>query len=82
MYNEKKGLFYHAADSANSNSGTYWLRSMGWYAAAMADVMDSMSLMKTMKNVKSLQILYRTKSSCNMSMQCGFYRCLKKTNKI
>ncbi len=43
MYNADKGLFYHAADSADSNSGTYWLRSMGWYAAAMADVMDSMS---------------------------------------
>ena len=42
MYNSSKGLFYHAADSASSNSGTYWLRSMGWYAAAMVDVMDSM----------------------------------------
>lgn len=42
MYNEEKGLFYHAADSASSNSGTYWLRSIGWYAAAIVDVMDSM----------------------------------------
>jgi len=42
MYNSSKGLFYHGADSATSNSGTYWLRSIGWYAAAMADVMDSM----------------------------------------
>ncbi len=42
MYNEENGLFYHAADSATSNSGTHWLRSIGWYAAAIVDVMDSM----------------------------------------
>ena len=42
MYDADKGLFYHAADSASSNSGTYWLRSIGWYAAAIVDVMDSM----------------------------------------
>ncbi len=42
MYNSSKGLFYHAADSATSNSGTYWLRSIGWYAAAIVDIMDSM----------------------------------------
>lgn len=42
MYNSSKGLFYHAANSASSNSGTYWLRSIGWYAAAIVDVMDSM----------------------------------------
>jgi len=41
MYSSSSGLFYHAANSASSNSGTYWLRSMGWYAAAIADVMDS-----------------------------------------
>ena len=29
MYNSSKKLFYHAADSASSNSGTYWLRSIG-----------------------------------------------------
>ena len=42
MYNSNKKLFYHAADSASSNSGTYWLRSIGWYAAAIVDIMDSM----------------------------------------
>lgn len=42
MYNSSKKLFYHAADSASSNSGTYWLRSIGWYAAAIVDIMDSM----------------------------------------
>ena len=43
MYNSSKGLFYHAADSATSNSNTFWLRSIGWYAAAIVDIMDSMS---------------------------------------
>ena len=42
MYNSSKKLFYHAADNESSNSGTYWLRSIGWYAAAIVDVMDSM----------------------------------------
>lgn len=42
MYDSSKKLFYHAADSANSNSGTFWLRSIGWYAAAIVDIMDSM----------------------------------------
>ena len=43
MYNSSRKLFYHAADSASSNSGTYWLHSIGWYAAAIVDVMDHMS---------------------------------------
>ena len=42
MYNSSKKLYYHAADSSSSNSGTYWLRSIGWYAAAIVDIMDSM----------------------------------------
>lgn len=41
MYDSSKGLFYHAANSDTNNSGSYWLRSMGWYAAAIVDVMDS-----------------------------------------
>lgn len=43
MYNESTKLFYHAADNDKSNSGTYWLRAIGWYAAAMTDIMDHMS---------------------------------------
>jgi hypothetical protein len=52
MYDSEKKLFYHAADSADSNSGTYWLRSIGWYAAAIVDIMDSMEgdNLETMKN--------------------------------
>ena len=42
MYNSSKKLFYHAADNASSHSGTYWLRSIGWYAAAIVDIMDHM----------------------------------------
>ena len=42
MYNSSRKLFYHAADSASSNSGTFWLRSIGWYAAAIVDIMDHM----------------------------------------
>ncbi|MBR2888850.1 MAG: glycoside hydrolase family 88 protein [Oscillospiraceae bacterium] len=42
MYDSATGLFYHAADNATDNSGTFWLRSIGWYAAAIVDIMDSM----------------------------------------
>ena len=42
MYSSSKQLFYHAATNSSTNSGTYWLRSIGWYAAAIVDVMDSM----------------------------------------
>jgi unsaturated rhamnogalacturonyl hydrolase len=42
MYNSANKLFYHAADSATSNSGNHWLRAIGWYAAAIVDIMDSM----------------------------------------
>lgn len=65
MYDESKGLFYHAADSASSNSGTYWLRSIGWYAAAIVDIMDSMEgenleamkaqLVKLVEGMKAVQ---------------------------
>jgi len=41
MYNSSNGLFFHAAN-ADNNSGGYWLRSIGWYIAAMADVMEYM----------------------------------------
>lgn len=49
MYDEEEGLFYHAAVTSSNgkyntsaNSNTFWLRSIGWYAAAIVDVMDSM----------------------------------------
>ena len=52
MYDSSKKLFYHAADNASSNSGTFWLRAIGWYAAAIVDVMDSMEgqNLETMKD--------------------------------
>ena len=65
MYDSTKGLFYHAADSATSNSGTFWLRSIGWYAAAIVDIMDSMEgenletmkaqLLKLVNGMKAVQ---------------------------
>ena len=52
LYNEEKGLSYHAYDEAkiqpwcNKETGcspNFWLRSMGWYLMALIDVMDAMS---------------------------------------
>ncbi len=52
LFNEKKGLYYHAYDEAriqpwcnkdNGCSPNFWLRSMGWYLMALVDVMDHMS---------------------------------------
>lgn len=39
MYNPEKEIYFHAAN-ADNNSGGYWARSIGWYIAAMADVME------------------------------------------
>ena len=46
MYNQGTGLYYHMAnssDSYNNYNNQYWGRAIGWYAAAMVDVMDDMS---------------------------------------
>ena len=49
LYNEEKGLSYHAFDEAriqpwaNKETGlsaNFWLRSMGWYLMAMIDCID------------------------------------------
>lgn len=45
MYDDTTKLFYHAANSKTdyyNNDGKYWGRAIGWYAAAMVDVMDDM----------------------------------------
>jgi len=42
MFDEEKEIYFHAA-SSTYNSGGYWLRSIGWYIAAMVDVMEYMS---------------------------------------
>lgn len=52
LYNDKKGLYYHAYDEAkvqpwcNKTTGcspNFWLRSMGWYLISIIDTMDAMS---------------------------------------
>ena len=69
MYNSSNGLFYHAADSATSNSGNYWLQAMGWYAAAIVDIMDSMegSNLEAMKKqlVKFVDGMKRNQNASN-----------------
>lgn len=51
LYNEQKGLYYHAydeareqfwADKITGTSPNFWLRSMGWYLMALVDVMSEM----------------------------------------
>lgn len=53
LYDEKKGLYYHAYDEAREQfwadkrtgcSPNFWLRSMGWYLMALVDVMENMSV--------------------------------------
>lgn len=58
MYSEETGLFYHAANSSSSyynNNGSYWGRAIGWYAAAMVDVMDYM----TSDNLTAMKIQFK-----------------------
>ncbi|RDY30385.1 glycosyl hydrolase family 88 [Lachnotalea glycerini] len=52
IYDEEKGLYYHAfdeaklqkwADKVTGKSPNFWLRAMGWYLMALIDTMDVMS---------------------------------------
>ena len=49
MFNEDLGLYYHGhdttktifwADEKTGNSGSFWLRSMGWYLVSLVDVLE------------------------------------------
>ncbi len=51
LYNEEKGLYYHACDMARKQpwanretgcSANFWLRSMGWYLMALVDCLELM----------------------------------------
>lgn len=52
IYNEQKGLYYHAYDEARVQmwadketglSPNFWIRSMGWYLMAIIDTLDEIS---------------------------------------
>lgn len=67
MYNQSKGLCYHAYDEAkeqfwaNKETGcspNFWLRSMGWYLMALVDVMDHMSR-EIYEQYRKLEDIYR-----------------------
>lgn len=38
MYNESLGLYHHGWGPSVGGNGHYWLRGIGWYAAALAEV--------------------------------------------
>ena len=49
MFSEEKGLYYHGYDASRSTfwadpvtgcSKNFWLRSLGWFAVALADLLD------------------------------------------
>lgn len=67
LYNEEKGLCYHAfdeakeqfwADKATGCSPNFWLRSMGWYLMALVDVMDNMSI-EIYEQYRKLQDIFK-----------------------
>lgn len=67
MYNEDKGLYYHAFDEAkqqpwcNKETGlspNFWLRSMGWFLMALVDVMDNMSI-EIFELYKELEAIFK-----------------------
>lgn len=68
MYNPETELYFHAAN-ADNNSGGYWARSIGWYIAAMADVMECLDgdkLTKMQAEMKKLidgMIAYQDKET-------------------
>lgn len=67
IYNEEKGLYYHAYDEAriqlwaDKNTGlspNFWLRSMGWYLMALVDTIEVMSI-EIFEHYMTLVNLYR-----------------------
>ena len=42
MYNSELGLYHHGWGANPGTNGHYWLRGIGWYAAALADVISMM----------------------------------------
>ncbi|TAH67122.1 MAG: glycosyl hydrolase family 88 [Anaerolineaceae bacterium] len=67
MYNEEKGLYYHAFDEAkiqhwaNKETGlsaNFWLRSMGWYLMALIDTIDEISI-EIFEHYKGLEALFK-----------------------
>ena len=56
MYNPETELYFHAA-GADRNSGGYWSRSIGWYIAAMADVMECLDDAKRAKMAGEMEKL-------------------------
>lgn len=67
IYNEEKGLYYHAYDEAkiqhwaNKETGlspNFWLRSMGWYLMALVDTIDEMSK-EIFEHYKDLEALFK-----------------------
>lgn len=68
LYNEHKGLYYHAydearlqkwADKTTGQSPNFWLRSMGWYLMALADTLEEMPK-ESREYYESLADIYKT----------------------
>ena len=67
LFDEAKGLCYHAYDEArvqpwaNKQTGcspNFWLRSMGWYLMALVDCMDGMNE-QLFEHYKALEAIFR-----------------------
>lgn len=67
LYDEDKGLCYHAYDEAHEQfwadpktgcSPNFWLRSMGWYLMALVDTMDAMS-QEIYEQYRTLQDIFK-----------------------
>lgn len=77
MYDSSTGLFYHMANSSSAyynNNDQYWGRAIGWYAAAMVDVMDDMSgdNLKAMKSQFKTLVDGMVKYQTSDGMWCQF----------
>lgn len=67
LYDEEKGLYYHAfdeareqpwADKKTGHSPNFWLRSMGWYLMALVDCMALVNE-QLMEHYKALEGIFR-----------------------
>ena len=86
LYDEEKGLCYHAYDESKSAfwadketgcSPNFWLRSLGWYLMSLVDVMDNMSI-EIYEHYRKLQDMYKLMLKGILQYQdaesCMFYQ--------
>jgi len=82
MFDEKKRLYYHGydcsrqvfwADKETGLSQSFWLRAMGWFAAALTDIIDILPAGEEKEYLSSLLLEMMEGVSAYMDAASGMY---------